>query len=134
MHAEDKVSETEMDRILSKHDDIVPSSGFTACVMEAVGREAVVLPPIPFPWKRALPVLALAAGALLAVLAVAVAVSVQLSRVSLGAHLPAASVAFAPLAPFFQHEIGTAAGWTALSLLVAFVSVKVSARLAGPGR
>ena len=45
-------------------DEIVPSSGFTASVMDAVMREATAPPPIPFPWKRALPglVWCLAAG------------------------------------------------------------------------
>src|SRR5206468_12240322 len=34
--------------------------GFVASVMDAVRREATVPPPIPFPWKRALPGLAVA--------------------------------------------------------------------------
>ncbi len=45
----------DIDGILSHNDKIVPSSGFTASVMEAVTREATAPPPIPFPWKRALP-------------------------------------------------------------------------------
>ena len=45
----------DVDLMLSRDDNIVPSSGFTASVMEAVSREATVPPPIPFPWKWALP-------------------------------------------------------------------------------
>ena len=45
----------ELDRILSKADEIMPSSGFTANVMDAVQREFSAPPPIPFPWRRAVP-------------------------------------------------------------------------------
>lgn len=48
-------------------DSIVPSSGFTASVMDALRREAQTPPPIPFPWKRA--ALGLAASAAVAVFA-----------------------------------------------------------------
>ena len=44
----------EIDRVLAEEPDIVPSSGFVASVMEAVTAEATA-PPLPFPWKRALP-------------------------------------------------------------------------------
>lgn len=44
----------DLDRILSQ-EEIQPSSGFTASVMEAVRREVAAPPPIPFPWRRALP-------------------------------------------------------------------------------
>jgi hypothetical protein len=47
----------ELDRILSQslaEEELVPSSGFVASVMDAVRREATEPPPIPFPWKRAL--------------------------------------------------------------------------------
>ena len=40
----------EFDRIMSE-EEILPSSGFAASVMEAVRREAVAPPPIPFPWS-----------------------------------------------------------------------------------
>ena len=55
----------ELDRILGGEEEILPSSGFHASVMEAVHREATAPPPIPFPWKRAWP--AFAATALLLV-------------------------------------------------------------------
>ena len=50
----------DLDPWLVDDDAIVPSSGFTASVMEAVEREASMPPAIPFPWKRALPGLAVA--------------------------------------------------------------------------
>ena len=56
--------DAELDRLLGGEEDIQPSSGFHASVMEAVHREATAPPPIPFPWKRAWPAIAAAALAL----------------------------------------------------------------------
>jgi hypothetical protein len=44
----------ELDRILGE-EEIVPSAGFVASVMDAVYREAAAPSPLPFPWKQALP-------------------------------------------------------------------------------
>ena len=60
------MQDNEMDRILSGNDEIVPSSGFASRVMDAVLREASEPPPIAFPWKRALPGLAVWIAALVA--------------------------------------------------------------------
>lgn len=46
-----------LDRILLD-DTLVPSSGFTASVMDAITAQAAAPAPIPFPWKLALPGLA----------------------------------------------------------------------------
>ncbi len=56
----------EFDRIMSE-EEILPSSGFAASVMDAVRREAAAPPPIPFPWKRALPGAVFAAATLIVV-------------------------------------------------------------------
>ncbi len=53
-----------IDRILATDERIVPSSGFVAAAMERVRDEAAATAPIPFPWKRALPGIVLAAGVL----------------------------------------------------------------------
>ena len=45
----------EIDRILSREDEILPSSGFVVSVMEAVRREAAAPPPIPFPGNALYP-------------------------------------------------------------------------------
>jgi len=51
-----------MDRILTSEEELIPSSGFVASVMESV-REAASRPElIPFPWKRAVPGIVLSAG------------------------------------------------------------------------
>jgi len=59
---EENMKDDDIDRILFQQDEIVPSSGFAASVMDAVRREASAPPPIPFPWKRALPIVLLAAS------------------------------------------------------------------------
>lgn len=46
----------DLDRFLSDDDSIVPSAGFSARVMTAVRDEAAAPPPIPFPWRRLLPI------------------------------------------------------------------------------
>ncbi len=106
------MNDDNLDRLLSRQEDIVPSSGFVSNVMEAVRHEASAPPPIPFPWKRALPGLA----AWLIVLAAGVLAI--FSRVDPGPVRPAGPAVIR-------------AGWIALGLLAAFLSVGLSLRLAG---
>jgi hypothetical protein len=54
--------DSEIDSILSAEDELIPSSGFLASVMERVEEQAAAPPPIPFPWKRALPGILTATG------------------------------------------------------------------------
>jgi hypothetical protein len=58
----DKTNRDQLDKILAREDEIVPASGFLARVMDKVQDEAAAPPPIPFPWKRAIPGFVLAAG------------------------------------------------------------------------
>ena len=119
------MNDPEIDRILSIHDEIPPSSGFVASVMDAARREAVVPPPIPFPWNRALPGVVVAALALALVVVVGVTAIVQISRGAFSLRLAITP----PSPPIWQGTVGSALAWTALALLVAFVSVKFSMRL-----
>lgn len=48
-------SSDNLDRMLAAEEELVPSSGFAAAVMERVWQEAVMPEPIAFPWKRVLP-------------------------------------------------------------------------------
>jgi hypothetical protein len=126
MTDERKMEDTEMDHILSRKDEIVPSSGFAVSVMEAVRQEAAAPPPIAFPWKRALPGLLLAGLAIIAVIVGGTAVFIQASR--------AVSAANMPVAPAPLVVTGSQNGpvmWTGLAVLIAFVSFKFSMRLAG---
>ena len=113
--------EDELDRMLSPQDEIVPSSGFAASVMEAVQHEAAASEPIPFPWLRALPVFV----AMVAVVAMLVAGFVEL------AGMPAVATTEWTLPPAIEHALmQTNAGWIALALLVTLLSGLVSVRLA----
>ena len=121
------ISKDEIDRILSREDDILPSSGFGASVMDAVRREAAAPPPIPFPWKRALPGLVVGGLVLVLVLVAGVVAIAQLGKATtpeLSMSVPSA------MPPIFSGGIKSAAIWTMLALLMTFVSVKLSIRLA----
>lgn len=123
-----KMNNDEVDRILSHPEDVQPSSGFAASVMDAVRAEAAAPPPIPFPWTRALPVLLVGAIALIAVTIAGIAALVQISRETVAPEL--ATSWWSALAPFMRGVVGTDLAWTAAALLAAFVSVRVSMRLA----
>jgi hypothetical protein len=118
------VKHDDLDHVLSEEEEIVPSSGFSASVMEAVRREAAAPPPIPFPWKRALPGLIVSGLALVWALMEGV---VQMIR---------GNTAAPPPTPF-SHTLTSiadsgrtvAAWWIVLVLLLSFVSVKFSMRL-----
>ena len=111
----------DLDRILSsKDDDVLPSSGLAASVMEAIRSEAATPPPIPFPWKRALPGLAAAGVALVWLL---VLVLDQLLQGALTLPLPASL-------SVWSLPIVEAVGWSALALLLSLISVKLSMQLA----
>lgn len=114
----------EIDGILSHRDEIQPSSGFAASVMEAVRREAAAPPPIAFPWKRALPGLVVAVLVLASVVVAGIAAIVLASRGALSLHL-----ATTPAPSIWQGVEGSAIAWIGLSLLTALVSVKLSMRL-----
>jgi hypothetical protein len=100
--------------------------------MDAVRREAAAPPPIPFPWKRALPGLVVGGFVLALVFVTAVVAIAQLIRASTSAHFSMSSPSV--LTPVFglglQRNLEIAASWTVLALLLAFVSVKLSMRLA----
>ncbi len=106
----------EIDRVLGGEEDILPSSGFHASVMEAVHREATAPPPIPFPWMRAWPTTAAAALALVGSLVL---------LVKSGAAGP----------PLFDSLLAAAesvgAPWIALAALATAGSLLLSRRLAG---
>jgi hypothetical protein len=57
-----RMNDEMLDRILASEEELIPSSGFAASLMERIREEAAAPPPIPFPWKRAVPGIVLAAG------------------------------------------------------------------------
>jgi hypothetical protein len=110
-----------VDRILSKEQQIIPSAGFIMAVMGAVRGERAVPPPIPFPWRRALP------GALAAILAL-VALSIAGTRLftdpasTQQISWPVLSTLTLILGP--RHAVG--ASWIATSLIGSFIAVRLS--------
>ena len=106
----------ELDRMLSCEQEIIPSSGFTASVMNAVRVQAQAPPPIPFPWKRALPGVAAAVIALGWIIAACLAfLSSKSAGEPIALSLPSAIV------PFWH-----AASWILLALLVTLASLVFS--------
>jgi hypothetical protein len=115
--------EAEIEGILATEDDLIPSSGFLASVMERVQQEAAA-PPIPFPWKQAIPGILLIA----AIFGWGV---VELARLGLPA---LGSFALTPphLSATFVRPVESA-GWVALALGATLLSWLLSRRLAGHG-
>jgi len=123
------MSHDEIDRILAHEEELLPSSGFAASVMDAVRREAAVPPPIPFPWKRALPGLVAAAVALVFAGWVSVVVAQQLGRQSLDGKVSGPWMW--PVQALLGNGVSSAKGWTIAALVMAAVSVMFSLRSQG---
>jgi hypothetical protein len=123
-NAASNLIESEIDHILATEEDLIPTSGFMASVMERVEQESAVPSPIPFPWKRAVPGILLAAG-------VFGWGAAELTRFSLPAvdsiPLPAPHLSAACM------QSVESAGWVAMALGVSLLSWLLSRRLAGRG-
>jgi hypothetical protein len=96
---------------MKREEDIVPSSGFTASVMDAITREATAPPPIPFPWKRALPGLGWC-----------LAVGIAFLTMSPGSN------SNAPSAPDLSAVLNGAA-WITAALMMSLLSVALTRRI-----
>jgi hypothetical protein len=118
--------EDELDRMLSTRDEIVPSSGFVMSVMDAVRHEAAVseptpLPPIAFPWLRALPIFA----------ALAAVVVMLIAGIVAAVRMPVPNTSGPLVPPAILHALEQVnAGWLAGALLLAFLSTVFSIRFA----
>jgi len=109
------MTDKEIDLLLARKEELIPSSGFTASVMAAVTREAAAPPPIPFPWKRALPGLGWCLAVIVGLLITGRAPTDNpplLSALELSAVLGGA-------------------GWITAALLVSFLSIALSVRITG---
>jgi len=119
----------KIEEILSSEEELMPSSGFLSAVMERVSEEAAAPPPIPFPWKRALPGMALIAG----VFGWGAVELVRRATAAGGAVLPHAgadtTIAFAAM----LHLPFQGAGWVALSLAIAWLSWALARKMAERG-
>ncbi len=109
------------DQVLRREDDIMPSSDFASSVMEAVRREAAAPPPLPFPWKWAVPGLAAATAALFGFTVLAVS---EFSRNAGGS-----ATRVAPeLARLFDQATALGMGGILFALFLSYVSVRFSMR------
>ena len=113
----------DFDRILSKDQEIIPSSGFVVSVMDAVRRETDAPPPIPFPWKRALPGLSAAGFALVSVFIVGITLFI---RGTVNQPLPPELLSSFALIIGAWNTLG--ASWITLALVLSLASVKFSKR------
>ena len=119
---------SRIDRILASDEPLIPSSGFLGSVMERVREEAATPPPIPFPWKRAVPGILLIAG----VFGWAAFELIRLGLPAAGSLAAAGSASFAM--PHFSAAAAQPfepAGWVALALGTSLLSWLLARRLAG---
>jgi hypothetical protein len=126
------MNDNDLDRMLMESEEIVPSCGFVASVMEAVQQEAAAPAPIPFPWKWALPGF---------VVSVAMAMGMIARWFYSGARAsdplrPTATAlpmeTFSSSLPQVHVALSTwvALEWSALALLVSFAAAWLSMRIA----
>lgn len=111
----------DFDRILSKDEEIIPSSGFVVSVMDAVRHETEAPPPIPFPWKRALPGLSAAGFALVSVFVVGITLFLGETATQ-----PPPAKLLSAFALIFQGWNAVGASWIVLALVLSLASVKLS--------
>ncbi len=109
-----------IDRILANEEPLAPSSGFLDAVMERVREEEAVPKPIPFPWRRVAPGIALAAG-------VFGGAAFEFAPVMWQAMRQLAVTHPAVVLPSIHEP----AGWTALALVAALAVWLFSRRMAG---
>lgn len=112
-----------MDGILASEEELFPSSGFTASVMDRIQEEARTPAPIRFPWKRAIPGIVLTAGVFGWGAVVFVRQAIPAVR-AFSFTEPQVSI---PTGGHFEE-----AGWIALALAISAVSLLLCRRLANP--
>lgn len=116
--------DAEIVQILATEEDLIPSSGFMASVMERVEQESATPAPIRFPWKRAIPGIVLATG-------VFGWSGVELIRAALSAR-SSMTITLPNLSAAVMQSVQSA-GWIALALGVSLICWLLSRRLAGRG-
>ena len=117
-----RINPDAIDHILATEEQLIPSSGFLASVMESVQEGARTPARIPFPWKRAIPGILLAVG-------VFGWGAVQLVRQTIPAVKALAFSQF-HLSVTVERPLEQV-GWIALALALSLASWLLSRRLAG---
>lgn len=116
----DKPEMDAIGRILAADEALVPSSGFAPAVMERVHEESRVPAPIPFPWKRAIPGMVLAAGVF------------GWGAAEMIGHAAAMTVSLITLHLSDAATSGLeSTGWVAMAMAVSIVAWRFSSRIFG---
>lgn len=108
--------------VLAAEEQLVPSSGFAASVMDRVHEEARIPAPLPFPWKRAIPGIGLAVGVFGWAAVEFLKQAIPAARAFSFAQLPFAMPVSRPVEE---------TGWVLFALVVSLISWILSRRLAG---
>jgi hypothetical protein len=127
------MKDDDLDHLLMEREEIVPSSGFLASVMEAVQQEATAPAPIPFPWKWALPGLIVAVSITVGMITRWLYSGIPVSH---PAHPAASRMSMETLSaslPQMQTATSTvvALEWSALALVISFAAFWISMRISG---
>jgi hypothetical protein len=117
-----KTDQSAIGQILAGEEELIPSSGFLATMMERVREEAACPKPIPFPWLRALPGIVVAIAVLCWCGFELVRAGVASSREISFTDLHMAAAAGRAMEP---------AGWVGVALAASLLSWLLSRRLAG---
>ena len=110
------MGDDDLERILSNEQRVIPSAGFATAVMYAVRRDSTVPPPIPFPWKRILP---------MALVGMFILMALSIAGITLLIEYPPGQLIQWP-----EPRSAVGAAWIALSLVVTFLAVRLSMRFA----
>jgi HAMP domain-containing protein len=123
-----QLTDAQLDAALgAEHDGILPSSGFADAVMFAVQADATAPAPIPFPWKRAIPAMIAAAGAL--VLLVAWFVKDVSGHATASAGTTLWGSRHLDVAVLLHQAANPDALWVAISLVIPLVCLLVMRRV-----
>jgi hypothetical protein len=101
----------DVDRILARDTEIVPSKLLVQHVMAAVRREAAIPPPIGFPWHRALPGIV---GASVILVAAVWGLTVAAATPEFLTPIRVSATALTWLAPCAWSVVGCLVGWAAV--------------------
>jgi hypothetical protein len=125
-----RVTDAQLDAALrSEHDQILPSSGFADGVMTAVQAEAAAPAPIPFPWKRAIPGMAVGLALLAALISALVSVLLRSSQASTAVRSGVPANWKQDLTPLLHTLATPNAAWISLALAIPLVCLIALRRL-----
>jgi MFS superfamily sulfate permease-like transporter len=123
----------DLDRMLMEREEIVPSSGFVASVMEAVRQEVAAPAPIPFPWKWALPGFIVSVALAVGMIArwVYSGATTRLAVHPVATALPMETLSWSLPQVHMATSTLVALEWSALAILGSLAAVWISMRIAG---